>query len=311
VRSKRRRQVARRRAAALAVLFVVAAIAVAVTVGLSNGGGNATPKTTTRAIPPSPPPPRHHEKATKNEAAALEKRADAAVARFAALGLPLYCGGSKGRYVALTFDDGPGPATQRDVLPALRRYRARATFFLIGGNIAGYPSAPRQEEALGTVADHTWTHANLTALSTGSIDSELSRTKDAIRRATGRGPNLFRPPYGARNATVDAAGHSLGLLEVMWSIDSYDARGAKSWQEVAHNVLNNVQPGSIVLMHENLPTTVEALRREILRVLVHRKFELVTVGELLALDPPSTAQLRQGLEGCYGGTHTARLAPSG
>ena len=294
-RSPWQRRVATRGTFALLGIVLVGA-GIALPVGLAERSSSAPASTKA----PTPPPRRDHERHPRRQASwrrTLERRADAAAGRFARLGLPVYCGGHHGRFIALTFDDGPGPATERVVLPLLRRAGARATFFVIGQNIPGHARALRRERALGAVGNHTWSHARLTALGDHAVSTELGETQRQIERATGRRPNVFRPPYGARNARVDAAARSLGLVEVLWSIDSYDSRGFSA-REVAHTVLKLVQPGSIILMHENLPATAKALPR-ILRILNHRRFELVTVSELLALDPPSPAQLRQELEGCY------------
>jgi peptidoglycan/xylan/chitin deacetylase (PgdA/CDA1 family) len=209
---------------------------------------------------------------------------------------PVYCGGHKGRYVALTFDDGPN-ATTRSVISTLRRYHARATFFVLGKNVRGRSRTIRQERALGAVANHSWSHPDLTRYSAAGISDQLMSTQAAIKRAGGGRPTLFRPPYGAHNATVDAAARSLGLTQILWSIDSYDSRGY-STADIAHTVLKLVQPGAIILMHDVIPATARALPR-ILRILKARRFKLVTVGELLARDPPSLAQLKRGFQGCY------------
>ena len=110
-------------------------------------------------------------------------------------------------------------------------------------------------------------------------------------------PTVFRPPYGATNATVNAEAKALGLKTILWSIDSYDSRGY-STANIAHTVLKLVQPGAIVLMHDVIPATARALPR-ILRIVKARKFTLVTVSELLKRDPPSLAQLKRGFPGCY------------
>jgi peptidoglycan/xylan/chitin deacetylase (PgdA/CDA1 family) len=211
---------------------------------------------------------------------------------------PVYCGGHKGRYVALTFDDGPGATTQT-VIRTLRRFHARATFFVVGRNVGGRAGTIRREQALGEVGNHSWSHPDLSRYSSGGVYEQLSTTQAAIRKAGGGRPTVFRPPYGARNATVDAQARALGLTEILWSIDSYDSRGY-STAAVAHTVLKLVQPGAIILMHDVIPATARALPR-ILRIAKARKFTLVTVSELLKRDPPSHAQLTQGFEGCDSG----------
>lgn len=209
---------------------------------------------------------------------------------------PIYCGGHKGRYVALTFDDGPGTTTPQ-VIRTLRRYKARATFFVLGQNVAGRAAIIREEKALGEVGNHSWSHPDLSKYSAAGVAQQLSTTQTAIRRAGVPRPTVFRPPYGATNATVIAQARALGLKTILWSIDSYDSRGY-STAEIAHTVLKLVQPGAIVLMHDVIPATARALPR-ILRIVKARKFTLVTVSELLNRDPPSLARLKQGFPGCY------------
>jgi len=218
--------------------------------------------------------------------------------RFVRLGLPLYCGAPQGRYVALTFDDGPGPST-RSTLRLLHRFRDRATFFLVGRNLARWPGTPRAELTVGAVGDHTWTHPFLTRLATARIESEIARTHAALERATGTAVRLFRPPYGFRDPAVDHDVRGLGMLDVLWSLDSRDSYpppGANA-AEIIRTLARSLRPGSIVLMHENLRQTLNALPA-VLRGLRARGLRSVTVPELLALDPPNLAQLRAGVNGC-------------
>jgi peptidoglycan/xylan/chitin deacetylase (PgdA/CDA1 family) len=221
--------------------------------------------------------------------------AAAAVSRLVPLGLPVYCGGPRGHYVALTFDDGPGPYTQL-ALRKLRFFHDRATFFLVGKVLGVDPGAPRQEAQLGTVADHTWTHPVLPALSPDQIRHELAATKAAVARVSDSPVTLFRPPYGARTPAIDRQARALGLLEILWSVDSRDSAGA-NYAGISANVISGLRPGAIILMHENRGQTIRALLT-ILPALKRRHLRAVTVPELLALDPPSMRQLREGPGGC-------------
>lgn len=219
-----------------------------------------------------------------------------ALDRLASLGLPVYCGGGKGRDVALTFDDGPGRYTPL-ALRFLGRQHARATFFLVGRNLADHPRLARREEVLGAVGDHTWTHSRLTALSGGAMRTEIAQTRSEIERLTKEPVRLFRPPYGAHSPSVDRVVRSLGMLTVLWSVDSQDSLGA-DYRGIARNVIAGLRPGSIILLHENRGQTIRALRYWILPELARRHLRAVSVPELLALDPPSLHQLRQGWSGC-------------
>jgi peptidoglycan/xylan/chitin deacetylase (PgdA/CDA1 family) len=222
----------------------------------------------------------------------------ATLGRLIRLGLPLYCGARRGRYVALTFDDGPGPAT-RPVLGLLRRFGDHATFFLVGRNLAQWPGIPRAELKVGAVGDHTWTHPFLTRLAPAGVKAEIARTQAALERLTGTAVRLFRPPYGFHDAAVDRQVRRLEMLEVLWSLDSRDSYpppGASAG-EIVRTLARSLGPGSIVLLHENLRQTFKALPA-VLRVLQARGLRSVTVPELLAIDPPSLAQLRGGINGC-------------
>ena len=218
------------------------------------------------------------------------------IRRLLRLGLPLYCGGDRRRYVALTFDDGPGPYTPL-ALRILRRDHARATFFLVGRNLSFAGRLPRTERALGAIGDHTWTHAFLPGLSLTAMDAQLAETQSALARSSGAPVQLFRPPYGAHTAAIDAEARRLGMLEVLWSVDSRDWAGAP-WDRIANTVERDARPGSIVLMHENHGQTIRALKFAILPTLRRRGFIPVSVTQLLALDPPTPSQVREGLRAC-------------
>ena len=82
------------------------------------------------------------------------------------------------------------------------------------------------------------------------------------------------------------------MLQVLWSVDSRDSDGA-TLAQIERNVLQGLRPGAIVLLHENHPETLVALRRTILPALKRRGLRAVTVPELLATDPPRRPWLGQ------------------
>lgn len=301
-RLARQRQLRRRRLGAVAVAALVLAGLVAGLV-YALGGGKRPSGTKASSTQPTDSGVTYtnqdhpHGKTNPLARQGLERRGETAVARFVKIGLPLYCGGTKGHYVALTFDDGPGPYTDRYAFPMLRQAKARATWFVVGRNIANWPTLPRRELAFGTVANHTWTHPFLPGLTFDAMKSELASTQTQLERSTGKQVTLFRPPYGARNATIDRESKALGMLEVLWSIDSLDSQGA-DWRGIIKQVLNNVRPGSIILFHENRGQTIRALKFTILPELRRRHFKTVTIPELLALDPPTLKQLKAATGGC-------------
>jgi peptidoglycan/xylan/chitin deacetylase (PgdA/CDA1 family) len=152
--------------------------------------------------------------------------------------------------VYLTFDDGPAPAWTPRVLELLARYRARATFFVLGRSAAAYPDLVRQEFAAGHgVGNHTWSHRRLTGLTDGQLAAEVGATSAAIQRATGAPVRCLRPPYAAVDAASADRVRALGLRLVLWDIDTYDWRGPGAGV-IAGRVLGRVRSRDVVLMHD-------------------------------------------------------------
>jgi len=117
---------------------------------------------------------------------------------------------------------------------------------------------------------------------------------------------LFRPPYGARDDAIDGLTRSLGLLEVLWTVDSRDSLGANHTQ-IERNVIAGLHPGAIILMHENRGQTVRALLG-IFAALARKRLRAVSVPQLLSDDPPGQPLLRSQGAGC--GAHAGELTGS-
>ncbi|MEU9225911.1 polysaccharide deacetylase family protein [Streptomyces massasporeus] len=162
-------------------------------------------------------------------------------------------------YVGLTFDDGPSGNTTK-LLGALRQNGLRATMFNQGQYAAANPSLVRAQVTAGMwVANHSYTHPHLTRLSQAQIDSEISRTQQAIADAGGGTPKLFRPPYGETNATVKSVAARYGLTEIIWHVDSQDWNGA-STDAIVQSVAR-LTDGQIILMHDWPANTLAAVPR--------------------------------------------------
>jgi peptidoglycan-N-acetylglucosamine deacetylase len=287
-RAVRRRRVRHRRIAALFLLpLAVLGVVLALTLSGSPGPRKVSPKS---AAAPAPPPqttrrkPRHSTQATTLQ-------------RLIRIGLPVYCGGRRGRDVALTFDDGPGVYTPL-ALRILARAHVRATFFLVGKSIERFPTLPRLEARLAALGDHTWTHRLLPALPASVIRNEIVRTKTLISRVTGKPVSLFRPPYAARSPTVDQQVRSAGLLDILWDVDSHDWIRGTGWTQIGNTVIAGLKPGAIISMHENHGQTIRALRYLILPAITRLHLHAVTIPQLLQHDPPTLHQLRAGYAGC-------------
>jgi peptidoglycan/xylan/chitin deacetylase (PgdA/CDA1 family) len=293
-RRPRRDRVRRRRRALLLAAAVLAAglIALALAVG---GSGSPRPRAPRHSASGSPRPVSGAPGRTATPEPSAEVRA------LIALGRPIYCAPPRGNEVALTFDDGPGPYT-RLMLAKLRKHDARATFFVVGRNIGLVRGAALAEQRIGAVGDHTWTHPVLTELGGAQAEAEIVRTQRALERSTHAPVFLFRPPYGAHDARVDAIARSHGLLEILWSVDSADSLGA-DYAGIERNVIAGLRPGAIILMHENHGQTVRAMLT-IFAALQRRHLRPVSVPQLLTDDPPSAGRVRHGAAAC--GVRTLR-----
>ncbi|WP_245666549.1 polysaccharide deacetylase family protein [Actinomadura latina] len=178
--------------------------------------------------------------------------------------------------VALTFDDGPGPYTA-GLLDTLRKDGVRATFFMLGENVGGHRDVVRRMALEGhELADHSWSHPELTSLSSAEVRSQIQRTQKVIKEASGGvEPTLMRPPYGATNKRV---GHAVGMPLILWSVDTLDWR----YHNVARDVrvgTKEAKSGGIILFHDIHKTSVESIPK-VVAGLKKRGFTLVTVSEL-------------------------------
>ncbi|MFI2781113.1 polysaccharide deacetylase family protein [Streptomyces sp. ALB3] len=162
-------------------------------------------------------------------------------------------------YVGLTFDDGPSSSTPA-LLNALKQNGLRATMFNQGQYAAANPAQVRAQVDAGMwVANHSYTHPHLTQLSQAQIDSELSRTQQAIAAAGGGTPKLFRPPYGETDATVRSVAAKYGLTQVIWDVDSQDWNNASTDAIVQANA--RLTDGQVILMHDWPANTLAAIPR--------------------------------------------------
>ncbi|GES28877.1 polysaccharide deacetylase family protein [Streptomyces angustmyceticus] len=174
------------------------------------------------------------------------------------------------REIFLTFDDGPHPRYTPAVLRILRRHGVRATFFVIGENVAEFPGLLWDIADGGhAVGNHTWTHPQLTTLAPDAVRWELGRTSRLIEDILGTAPDLARAPYGEWDDSSLDICNDLGMSPVGWAIDSQDwtLPGAGT---IAYTVLEAMHPGAIVLSHDGggrRRQTVEALEWYLPRLL--------------------------------------------
>lgn len=192
---------------------------------------------------------------------------------------------TKEKVVALTFDDGPHPKYTAEILDILEKYKAKATFFVVGENAEKNPDLIlRQYNEGHEIANHTYTHPLKTTLP--KLEIELKQTDDLIFSITGYHPELFRPVEGQYTDQLIQNVVKKGYQVVMWSWHQ-DTEDWKSpgVHRIEKTVLNGVEPGNIILFHDgggDRSQTVKALEK-IIEKLQKQGYEFVTVSELIKM----------------------------
>src|SRR5437867_7065009 len=191
-----------------------------------------------------------------------------------------------GPYIAMTFDDGPSATLTPKLLDLLAARHIKATFFVSGENVAEHPEIVARAAREGhEIGNHSWSHPNFGKMSDDNVRSQLRRTDDAIRSATGNRPTLLRPPYGSITAREKRWIYDeFGYRIILWDVDPYD------WKRpgpagVRNGSLKETHRGSRVLSHDIHPGTIEAMPST-LDALEAKGFKFVTVSELIRIARP-------------------------
>jgi peptidoglycan-N-acetylglucosamine deacetylase len=286
----------RRRRVAAAVIAIAALLLIVIVASSAGSGGTWDPVALRDGAKAELPRLRLEEQARRAEVALSRQKRErtlenAAIARTLKTTPFVRLAGSQTRSVALTFDDGPGPYTQR-ILDTLQRQHVKATFFVLGNQISEFPLPLQRAVAEGhAIGDHTWNHADLVTLSKGDVRREIDDQATAVQQVGIPRPRLFRPPYGAYNDQTLSVAARRKMLTVLWSVESSDYK-ATDPRAMADDVLAHVQPGAIILMHDgggNRTVTGHALPL-VIRGLKERNYKMVTVPQLLMTNPAPAEQ---------------------
>lgn len=179
--------------------------------------------------------------------------------------------------VALTFDDGPSRKYTPELLDGLKEKGIHATFFLMGKNIEGNEELVKRIQEEGhLIGNHTYNHVQLNKISAALAKEEIEKTSNEIYKITGEYPAYLRPPFGAWRKDLEL---SVTMFPVMWDVDTLDWE-SKNVSSVLHIVENNVEDGSIILMHDGYKTSVEAALK-VIDMLTGEGYEFVTVDKLM------------------------------
>ena len=181
------------------------------------------------------------------------------------------------KVVALTFDDGPNPATTNQALDTLSKYGIKATFFVLGKNVSGNEEILKRMKSDGhAIGNHSWSHPVLSKLSLDEAKKQITDTEDALTKVLGSSSKLMRPPYGA---ITDDIRNSLDLSFIMWDVDSLDWK-SKNEASILTEIQREVKNGSIILMHDIHAESVNALPK-VIDYLKGQGYDFVTIPDLL------------------------------
>src|SRR5438132_3042932 len=191
-----------------------------------------------------------------------------------------------GPYVAMTFDDGPSAKLTPKLLELLAAHHIKATFFLIGQNVAENPDIVTREVREGhEIANHSWSHPNLAKMSDAGVRDQLHKTEDAIRSSSGNRPTFLRRSYSSITARQKKwINQEFGYKIVLWDVDPLDWRRPGS-NVVCNRIIKMARAGSIILAHDIHPGTIEAMPC-VLNQPEAKGFKFVTVSELIAMQTP-------------------------
>ena len=179
------------------------------------------------------------------------------------------------KLVAITFDDGPGPYTNK-LLDILNANKAHATFFMLGNNLEKYRSVVLNVYNSGNeIGYHSYAHTNFKRQDIATIKSELDQSNAILKNITGTTFSLIRPPYGSINNEIKEA---IDASFILWSVDTEDWRHKDS-EYLLNYVLENIYAGAIILFHDIHTSSVDAMAK-ILPYLYVEGYQVVTVSDL-------------------------------
>lgn len=192
--------------------------------------------------------------------------------------------GLSGR-VALTFDDGPDPASTPQFLRCLERLEVQATFFLLGVMVQRAPTLARELVVQGhEVAVHGWDHRSLALRGPSSTSRQIEDGAAIVAERTGQTPTWWRPPYGVLTTAGILSARRAGLTPVLWGSWGRDWRKEATASTVTADIAAGFRPGSTVLLHDSSCTAAPGSWRSALAALpdlVHQwRDDGFTVGPL-------------------------------
>lgn len=197
--------------------------------------------------------------------------------------VPIYNVDTTEKQVAISFDAAWGADKTEEILAILEEFDVNATFFLVGFWVDEYIDIVKKiDEAGCEIGTHSNTHKDMAKLSEAQVREELSSSIEKIKNVTGKDVELFRAPFGSYNNQLLNVAEEFSLKTIQWDVDTLDWKGISA-SEINKRVLERVQNGSIILMHNNSDNVLDGLRL-VLTSLKNKGYKVGCVGDLVYSD---------------------------
>ena len=165
---------------------------------------------------------------------------------------PRLCGMGRPGHIALTFDDGPDPASTPYFLTELDRLGWKATFFMLGSLARASGGLAAEVAAAGhEIAVHGYVHRSHIWRTPGAVIDDVRRARDTLADLTGTAPRWLRPPYGTMSGAAPAAANRAGLELILWSAWGRDWRREATPESVVADIDTDLVSGGTVLLHDS------------------------------------------------------------
>jgi peptidoglycan-N-acetylmuramic acid deacetylase len=199
-----------------------------------------------------------------------------------------FMGDPASKQLYLTFDNGYENGLTPQILDTLREKKVPAVFFVTGHYLQDQPDLVKRMAAEGhIIGNHSWSHPDMTQISDGRIKEELEKVKTETARITGQKEMMFfRPPRGIFSERTLAVSRELGYINVFWSLayKDWDVRQQKGWQYAYRQVMDQLHPGAIILLHAVSKDNADALGK-IIDDARKQGYEFVSLDRLLFARP--------------------------
>lgn len=197
--------------------------------------------------------------------------------------LPIYAVETDEKKVAVTFDAAWTNQDTQQLIEILKKHNAKATFFIVGDWAGKFPESVKAFSDAGhTIANHSDTHKAFSKCSYEEIKEEIVNCNEKLEGIIGKKVTLVRAPSGDYTDQSLDVTKALGMTMIQWDVDSLDYTKL-SVDEIVGRVVPSVKCGSIILFHNGVENTAEALDR-ILTELEKQGYSFVSVEELIYKD---------------------------